>query len=265
MNWIEALILGIVQGLTEFLPVSSSGHLAIGSEILGIGNNEANNLTFSIIVHAATVLSTIVVLRKDIIAIFTGIFKFKNNPETKLALQIIVSMIPVAIIGFFFKDYVEALFENEIIFVGLALLVTASLLIMSQLVKKSDKEMSPVKAFILGLAQAIAIIPGLSRSGSTIATGLLLGVKREVIARFSFLMVIVPVLGEATLDLMKGDFSSQSSGIPFYVLLIGFLGAFISGMFACNIMISIVKKAKLQYFAIYCFILGIGILLFNLL
>ncbi len=264
MTWIEAFILGIVQGLTEFLPVSSSGHLAIGNTILGINNSGSENLMFSLCVHAATVLSTIVVLHKDISNAFLGVFKFKYNEETKLVVQIIVSMIPVAIVGLFFKDYVEKLFENEIIFVGLALMVTASLLIMSQMVKKSDKELNPLKAFVVGIAQAIAIIPGLSRSGSTIATGLLLGVKRETIARFSFLMVIIPVIGESMLEIVKGDFSASST-IPFYVLLVGFIGAFVSGLVACKAMISIVKKAKLQYFAFYCFFLGIGILLYSIL
>ncbi len=265
MNWIEALILGIVQGLTEFLPVSSSGHLAIGNTILGISNTGSENLMFSLSVHAATVLSTIVALYQEIMKTFNGVLKFKYNDETKFALQIIISMIPVAIVGLFFKDYVEQLFENQIIFVGLALLVTAALLIMSQMVKKSDKEMSPMKAFIVGIVQAIAIIPGLSRSGSTIATGLLLGVKRETIARFSFLMVIVPILGESALEIIKGDFYANMGSIPFHVLLVGFIAAFTTGLFACKAMISIVKKAKLQYFAIYCLFLGIGVLLYSLL
>lgn len=265
MTWIEALILGIIQGFTEFLPVSSSGHLAIGNTIFGINNTGSENLLFSLCVHAATVLSTVVVLHKDITNAFSGVFKFRYNDETKFVVQIIISMIPVAIIGLFFKDSVEVLFENQLIFVGLALLVTASLLIMSQLVKKSDKEMSPFKAFIVGIAQAVAIIPGLSRSGSTIATGLLLGVKRETIARFSFLMVIIPVLGESVLEILKGEFTASSGNISILVLIVGFLGAFISGLIACKAMITIVKKAKLHYFAIYCMFLGIGILLYSIL
>lgn len=256
MSWFQALVLGLLQGLTEFLPVSSSGHLEIGYHLFNLDAAGANNLTFTIVVHTATVLSTLFVFRKEIIDILAGFFKFKYNEETKFVFQIIISMIPVAIVGLFFKDYVEALFENGIIYVGLALLVTAALLIMSQMVKKTDKEINYWRAFVMGISQALAIIPGLSRSGSTIATGLLLGVKRENVAKFSFLMVIVPVLGESFLDLVKGDFSVTQSGIDAFPLLVGFMAAFGAGVFACRAMISLVQRSKLHYFAIYCMIVG---------
>ncbi|MDD2345009.1 MAG: undecaprenyl-diphosphate phosphatase [Bacteroidales bacterium] len=263
MNWIEALFLGIVQGLTEFLPVSSSGHLEIGNHILGLKNAGESNLTFTLVVHAATVLSTLTVFYKDIFSITKGLFKFENNEETQFVTNIIISMIPVAIVGLFFKDQVEALFTNDIIFVGFALLLTASLLIMSQLMKKTNKEINPLRAFVIGLSQALAVIPGLSRSGATIATGLLLGVKRERMARFSFLMVIVPVLGESFLELLKGDLSAEVSGIPIHVLIVGFLGAYLSGLFACKAMINLVSKAKLHYFAIYCIVVGLSVIILN--
>ncbi len=263
MTWIEALFLGIVQGLTEFLPVSSSGHLEIGNHILGLKNAGESSLTFTLVVHAATVLSTLTVLYKDVFSTTQGFLKFKNNDETKFVINIIISMIPVAIIGVFFKDEVESLFSQDIIYVGLALLVTAAFLIMSQQMKNTSKEINPSRAFIIGLAQAFAIIPGISRSGATIATGLLLGVKREKMARFSFLMVIVPVLGESFLELIKGDFSAEVSGIPIHVLLIGFLGAYLSGLFACKAMINLVSKAKLHYFAIYCIIVGLSVVIIN--
>lgn len=263
MTWIEALLLGIVQGLTEFLPVSSSGHLEIGNHILGLKNTGENNLTFTLVVHAATVLSTLTVFYKDIFSISKGLLKFENNEETQFVTNIIISMIPVAIVGLFFKDQVEALFSQDIIFVGFALLFTASLLIMSQLMKKTNKDINPLRAFLIGLSQALAVIPGISRSGATIATGLLLGVKREKMARFSFLMVIVPVLGESFLELLKGGLSADVSGIPVSVLLVGFLGAYLSGLFACKAMINLVSKAKLHYFAVYCIVIGLSVIVLN--
>lgn len=264
MTWFEAFFLGIVQGLTEFLPVSSSGHLEIGNHILGLKNTGESSLTFTLVVHAATVLSTLTVFYKDILSIFQGFFKFKNNDETKFVTNIVISMLPVAIVGLFFKDAVESLFSQDILFVGLALLVTASFLIMSQQMKNTTKEINPLRAFVIGLAQAFAVIPGISRSGATIATGLLLGVKREKMARFSFLMVIVPVLGESFLELIKGDLSADVSGIPIHVLMIGFIGAYISGLFACKAMVNLVSKAKLHYFAIYCIIIGLSVVVLNL-
>lgn len=258
MSWFEALILGILQGLTEYLPVSSSGHLAIGSALFGIEGEE--NLTFTIVVHVATVLSTLVILWKEIDWIFKGLFKWKMNDETKYVLNIIVSMIPIGIVGVFLKDTVEEIFGSGLLIVGCMLILTAVLLTFSYYAKPRQKEKISMRdAFIIGIAQACAVMPGLSRSGSTIATGLLLGNKKESLAQFSFLMVIPPILGEALLDGMKimEDASSASAGISTLSLVIGFMAAFISGCIACKWMINIVKKGKLIWFGIYCAIAGI--------
>lgn len=258
MSWIEALILGILQGLTEYLPVSSSGHLAIGSALFGIEGED--NLTFTIVVHVATVLSTLVILWKEINWIFRGLFKFQMNEETRYVANIIISMIPIGIIGVFFKDYVEDIFGSGLLVVGCMLLITALLLTYSYYAKPRPKEKISMKdAFIIGLAQACAVLPGLSRSGSTIATGLILGNKKESLAQFSFLMVIPPILGEALLDGMKivKDASMAGAEISTLSLIVGFLAAFISGCIACKWMINIVKKGKLIYFGIYCAIAGI--------
>ena len=256
MEWFEALILGLVQGLTEYLPVSSSGHLTIGSALFGVEGEE--NLAFTVAVHVATVCSTLVILWKEIDWILKGLFKFKMNPETKYALNILVSMIPIGIVGVFFKNHVEAIFGSGLLIVGCMLLVTASLLAFSYYAKPRIKEnISMRDAFIIGLAQACAVLPGLSRSGSTIATGLLLGNKKENLAQFSFLMVIPPILGEALLDIMKGLSGEEVMGdISTLSLVVGFLAAFVSGCIACKWMINIVKKGKLIYFAIYCAIVG---------
>lgn len=257
MSWLEAFILGMIQGLTEYLPVSSSGHLAIGSALFGIQGED--NLTFTIVVHVATVLSTLVILWKEIGWIFRGLFKFEMNDETKYVINIIISMIPIGIVGVFFKDTVEEIFGSGLLIVGLMLLVTASLLAFSYFAKPRTKEHISMKdAFIIGLAQACAVMPGLSRSGSTIATGLLLGDKKEKLAQFSFLMVIPPILGEALLDGMKIVKGAAEGGgdISLLALVVGFLSAFSFGCLACKWMIDIVKKGKLIYFAIYCAIVG---------
>ena len=257
MDWIEALILGLVQGLTEYLPVSSSGHLAIGSYLFGIEGEE--NLAFTVAVHVATVLSTLVILWKEIDWIFRGLFKCEMNAETKYVLNIVVSMIPVGIVGVFFKDYVEEVFGSGLVIVGCMLLLTAALLTFSYIAKPRKKENISLRdAFIIGLAQACAVMPGLSRSGSTIATGLLLGNKKESLAQFSFLMVIPPILGEALLDVVKGLKGEETfGGIDMMPLAIGFIAAFVSGCIACKWMINIVKKGKLIYFGIYCAIAGV--------
>ena len=256
MNWFEALVLGLIQGLTEYLPVSSSGHLAIGAHLFGI--NGEDNLTFTIMVHVATVLSTLVILWKEIDWIFKGLFKFQMNEETKYALNIVISMIPIGIVGVFFKDTVEEIFGSGLLIVGCMLLVTALLLTFSYFAKPRQKEnISPLHAFIIGLGQALAVMPGLSRSGTTIATGLLLGDKKEKMAQFSFLMVIPPILGEALLDLLKGlKGEAALGGIDAFPMIIGFVAAFVSGCLACKWMINIVKKGKLVYFGIYCAIAG---------
>lgn len=256
MDWLQALILGLIQGLTEYLPVSSSGHLAIGSYIFGI--NGEDNLAFTIVVHVATVLSTFVILWSEIDWIFRGLFKFKMNDETKYFLNIVVSMIPIGIVGVFFKDTVEEIFGSGLLIVGCMLLLTALLLTFSYFAKPRVKEnISWKDALIIGLAQACAVMPGLSRSGSTIATGLMLGNKKEKMAQFSFLMVIPPILGEALLDVIKMAKGHNPFGdVSTIALVVGFVAAFVSGCLACKWMINIVKKGKLIYFGIYCAIAG---------
>ena len=265
MEWFEALILGLIQGLTEYLPVSSSGHLAIGSALFDIKGED--NLAFTIVVHVATVFSTLVILWKEIDWIFRGLFKFEMNAETRYVINILISMIPIGIVGVFFKDYVESIFVSGLLIVGCCLLVTALLLTFSYYAKPRLKENISMKdAFIIGLAQACAVLPGLSRSGSTIATGLLLGDNKAKLAQFSFLMVIPPILGEALLDgmkMMKGE--AVAGDIPALSLIVGFIAAFVSGCLACKWMINIVKKGKLIYFAIYCAIAGTATLVLGLL
>ena len=266
MSWIQALILGLIQGLTEYLPVSSSGHLAIGQALFGLADGESN-LTFTVLLHVATVLSTLVILWQEIVWIFKDLFTKQSwrsyqdlNDGTKYAVNILISMIPVMIVGLFFKDKVEEVFGSGLLIVGIMLLVTASLLAFSYFAKPRQKEnISPSNAFVIGIAQACAVMPGLSRSGSTIATGLLLGNKKEKLAQFSFLMVLVPILGETFLDLVGGDMAASTVGtLP---LLIGFVTAFISGLFACRVMIALVRKAQLKWFGLYCALVGLAVLI----
>ena len=254
MSGIQAFILGLLQGLTEFLPVSSSGHLEIGHVLLG--DTSGDNLIFAVTVHVATVLSTIIVFRKDILSLFSGLFAFRWNEPTIYIFKILFSAIPVVFVGLFFQEKIEQLFTGNLIFVGNMLIVTAILLALTNFVKTGEGKITFFKAFIIGIAQAIAVLPGISRSGSTIATGLLLKTKKDEIARFSFLMVLIPVLGAAFLDVTGRDFTpgDKIGTIP---LFIGFISAFVSGLLACSWMIKIVKKGKLIYFAIYCLIIGL--------
>ena len=254
MSWIEALLLGLLQGLTEFLPVSSSGHLEIGKALLHI--NPANSLSFTIVVHGATVLSTIVVFRKDIWELIKGLFAFKWNEETKYIVKLIISMIPVGFVGLFFKDEVESFFTGNIVFVGSMLLVTAALLAFTYFKKSNTRNITYLDSFVIGIAQAIAVLPGISRSGSTIATGLLLGNKKDIVAKFSFLMVLIPIIGANLKDLADGDML-QNGSVGALPLIVGFVAAFVSGLFACKWMIDLVKRGKLIYFAIYCLIIGL--------
>lgn len=269
MEWFEAIILGLVQGLTEFLPVSSSGHLIIGKELLGV--EAADDLVFEVLVHAATVLSTIIVFRRQLWSLIKGFFRFKYNDQTDYVLKIFVSMIPVFVVGVFFKDFVEGLFQS-IFVVGVALVCTAVLLYLSDMAsgprgreslserKDYRNGISYWQAFAVGLGQALAVVPGLSRSGTTISTGLLCGVRRDVMAQFSFLMVMIPILGESFLQLVGGEMGSSSVGaLP---LALGFVSAFISGLFACKVMIALVKKAKLSWFALYCAVVALLIFIF---
>ncbi len=267
MDWWQALLLGIVQGLTEFLPVSSSGHLMIFREVLGV--DAEGFLDFTVTVHFATVLSTIIVFWSAILKLLKGFFRFRYNDETDYIFKIIVSMVPIAVVGLFFKDRVEALFEDNLFTVGIFLIVTAVLLFLSDRQKTDGAAaahpslpvhrngISYLQALTVGISQAVAVFPGLSRSGTTIATGLICGVKRDVIAQFSFLMVLVPIIGEQTLDILKSFSAAEvSGGLGFLPLAIGFVGAFASGLFACNAMVALVKRAKLIWFALYCLIVA---------
>ncbi len=254
MSEIQALLLGIMQGLTEFLPVSSSGHLEIGHAVLGI--KTGHNLPFAVAVHLATVLSTIVVFRKDIAYLLIGLMKFQWNESTQFIAKLLFSALPVLVLGLFFRVEIEYFYTGNLLLVGSMLLVTAFLLTFAHFTKKNTKEITFAKAFIIGIAQAMAVLPGISRSGATIATGLLLKNNKEDVARFSFLMVLIPIMGAAFLDLVSGDFAEANS-IGVAPLVFGFLGAFISGLAACAWMIKIIKRGKLIYFAIYCFIIGL--------
>jgi undecaprenyl-diphosphatase len=259
MSWIEALILGVVQGLTEFLPVSSSGHLEIGQALLGTSGED--NLTFAVLVHTATVLSTITVLWREVAKLFQGTFStLKWNEEKDYVAKILVSMIPVFIVGMFFKEQVESFFGNGLLLVGVCLLVTACLLALSEWLQRKRQgaghEVGYRDAIIIGLSQACAVLPGLSRSGTTIATGLLCGVKKESVAQFSFLMVLIPILGESFLDLLKllkGEIVSSLEILP---AVVGFIAAFVTGCFACRFMIEIVRRQRLVWFALYCAVVG---------
>lgn len=284
MEWFEAVLLGLIQGLTEFLPVSSSGHLEIGKVILGVETSD--DLLFTTMVHAATVLSTILVFRKQIWDLLKGFFcglrdwrlaKDENgksylvcNDQTDYLLKMVLSMLPVLVVGLFFKDQVESLF-GSIHVVGVALVVTALLLFFSDYASRPGRKsifpantyrngISYWQAFAVGLGQAFAVVPGLSRSGTTISTGLICGVKREVMAQFSFLMVLVPILGETFLEIVGGEFGASSVGAT--ALVLGFVSAFLSGLFACKVMIALVKKAKLSWFALYCLVAAACIFIF---
>ncbi|HPF92596.1 MAG TPA: undecaprenyl-diphosphate phosphatase [Tenuifilaceae bacterium] len=254
MDIIQALILGIIQGLTEFLPVSSSGHLEIAKVILGVEVHET--LSFSIAVHGATVLSTIVVFRKEIARLLAGFFQFKWNNETQFIAKIVVSMIPVAIVGVFFNDYVESLFTGNLLLVGAMLLITALLLWLSSVIKhKESRPIGYLDAFLIGIAQAFAVLPGISRSGATIATGLMLGKKRPEVASFSFLMVLIPIIGANALDLIKK--TPNEMAIDVLPIFVGFVAAFIVGYLACSWMVNLIKKGKLIWFALYCTVVGL--------
>lgn len=271
MDWIEALILGLVQGLTEYLPVSSSGHLQIGQLLLNDGVPFDGGLTFDIVVHVATVLATLVILWKEIVWLLKGFFKFEWNDEMRYVVNILVSMIPIGIVGLCFKDQIEAIFEGTLV-VGVCLCITALLLALTHFYKPKEREhISPLHAFIIGIAQACAVLPGLSRSGSTIATGLLLGNSRKSLAQFSFLMVIPPILGEALLDfkhifMPSAEYLAEHGAevpIPTLSLVVGFVAAFVSGCFACKAMIALVRRCSLIWFAMYCAVLGIGVIIYS--
>jgi undecaprenyl-diphosphatase len=262
MDWIEAVILGLIQGLTEFLPVSSSGHLELAKAFFGSHQLPAESALMTVVLHFATALSTIIVFRKEVSTIIRGLFKFRNNEEFRFSIYIIISMVPAVIVGLKYDDFIESLFSGQVLLVGLMLFVTAALLIAADKAKKTKKSVNLISAFIIGIAQMVAIMPGISRSGATISTSVLLGIDRTKAARFSFLMVVPLILGKMAKEFIDGNvvFSSAET-IP---VAAGFGAAFVTGLIACTWMIALVKKAKLKYFALYCFLVGLIAVLFSL-
>ena len=260
MNWFEAIVLGLIQELTEFLPVSSSGHLELGKYLFGM-DHEAN-FYFSIAVHGATVLSTILVLWREIAALFKGFFQFRWNEETSYVMKIFVSMIPAGIAGFFLKEIAEKFFRGDMISLGIEFMITAFFLFLTLAIKPKERPIGFIDSFIIGLAQAIAIIPGISRSGATIATGMIIGNKKADIAKFCFLMVLIPIIGANLVEMKTGDLTTE--GTSFIVILSGFLTAFITGYFACKWMINLLKRENLTWFAVYCVIVGFFSILLGL-
>ena len=263
MTVLESIVLGVIQGLTEFLPVSSSGHLELAKVILGDTSVPKESLTFTVVLHFATALSTLVIFRKEVSEIFKGLFQFKWNEEARFSVKIILSMLPAVLIGLLFEEQLKSFFGGKIVLVGVMLLLTALLLLLADKAKSTDKKVSFSNAFLIGVSQAIAMLPGISRSGATISTSVLLGVDRTKAARFSFLMVVPLIFGKIGKDLLSGDLNFQSSEIT--PISAGFVAAFVAGLLACKWMISIVKKSKLSYFSLYCAIVGIVAISYTLL
>ena len=261
MDWIEAFILGVIQGLTEFLPVSSSGHLELAKLILPSQYTGESSMLMTVVLHFATALSTVVIFRKDLLKVIQGLFQFQWNEATKFSVKIIISMIPAALVGVFFDDIIESFFNGAVLLVGSMLLVTGGLLFLADKTKNTTREVSFFHSIIIGISQAIAILPGISRSGATIGTSVLLGVDREKAARFSFLMVVPLIFGKIAKDLLSDKFIIE--GLDITALSVGFVAAFITGLFACTWMISLVKKSKLVYFSFYCFVVGIAAIIWS--
>lgn len=258
---IKSIILGIVQGLTEFLPVSSSGHLEIGKAFLGNDYSAEESMMMTVVLHFATALSTVVIFRKDIVDIVKGLFQFKRNEQFDFSVKIILSMIPAAVVGVLWDDMIEGFFDGRILLVGFMLIITGGLLILADKAKNTEKNVSFSSAVIIGVSQAIAILPGISRSGATISTSVLLGIDREKAARFSFLMVVPLIFGKIAKDIVSDEFTTE--GLNIGALSVGFIAAFLTGLVACTWMISLVKKSKLSYFAYYCFAAGILAILYK--
>jgi undecaprenyl-diphosphatase len=258
----EAIILGIIQGLTEFLPVSSSGHLELAKVILGDNSLPEESMLMTVVLHGATALSTLVFFRKDILELLKGLFQFKNNEEFKFSLNIVLSMIPAAAVGVLFDEEIEAFFGGKVLLVGSMLLFTAVLLILADKAKNTAKKVGVKEAILIGVSQAIAILPGISRSGATISTSVLLGVDREKAARFSFLMVVPLIMGKIAKDILDGAFDTIEGDILNYG--VGFVAAFVTGILACTWMIKLVKKSKLRYFAYYCLVIGVVAIVYSL-
>lgn len=262
MSFLEAIILGIIQGLTEFLPVSSSGHLELVKAIQGQELTGESSMLMTVVLHFATALSTVIIFRKDLYVIFKGLFEFKVNRQFVFSRNIVLSMIPAAIVGFLFEDIIEGMFGGQVMLVGTMLIVTGLLLFLADYAGKTRKKVNAYHAIIIGIAQAIAILPGISRSGATIATSVLLGVDRSRAARFSFLMVVPLIFGKIAKDIFSNEFTAE--GISIGVISAGFVSAFVIGMIACTLMIALVKRSKLSYFSYYCFIVGIGAIAWTL-
>ena len=263
MDWIEAFILGVIQGLTEFLPVSSSGHLELAKLILPSQYTGESSMLMTVVLHFATALSTVVIFRKELLQIIKGLFQFQWNDASKFSLKIIISMIPAALVGVFFDDIIESFFDGAILLVGSMLLVTGGLLFLADKTKNTTKEVSFFHSIIIGISQAIAILPGISRSGATIGTSVLLGIDREKAARFSFLMVVPLIFGKIAKDVLSDKFIIE--GIEITALSVGFVAAFITGLVACTWMISLVKRSKLVYFSFYCFVVGTAAVIWSFL
>mgnify|MGYP003386979554 FL=1 len=263
MTIIESIVLGIIQGFTEFLPVSSSGHLELAKVILGDTSVPEESLTFTVVLHFATALSTLVIFRKEVLEIFRGLFQLKWNEEAKFSLKIILSMIPAVFVGLLFEEQLAVFFSGSLLLVGLMLLLTAVLLLLADKAKSTNKKVSFSNAILIGVSQAIAMLPGISRSGATISTSVLLGIDRTKAARFSFLMVVPLIFGKIGKDVLSGDLNFQSSEI--ITISAGFIAAFVAGLLACKWMISLVKKSKLSYFSLYCAIVGIAAISYTLL
>ena len=262
MGILEAIILGIIQGLTEFLPVSSSGHLELAKFILGDNSVPQESLTFTVVLHFATALSTLVIFRKEVGQIFKGLFQFKANEEFWFAVKIVLSMIPAVFVGLVFEEQLESFFGGKILLVGAMLILTAFLLLLADRAKTTNKGVSIPNAIVIGISQAIAMLPGISRSGATISTSVLLGVDRTKAARFSFLMVVPLIFGKIAKDVLGGDLAVSSS--ESFPMLIGFVAAFVSGLLACQWMIALVKKSKLVYFSVYCAIVGVIAIVYSI-
>ncbi len=256
MSWLEALILGILQGLTEFLPVSSSGHLELGGALFGL-EDPHDFFTFNIIVHGATFLSVVVVFRRDIASLVVNFFRFEWNPEMRFALLLLVSAVPTAIVGLLFEEQIETIFEGRVVFIGFMLLITATLLFLTRFVPKNDKDVTLKSALIIGIAQTLAILPGISRSGATISTALFFGIERGRTIRFSFLMVLIPVFGANFLKILRMSEEATAGSMDAAPMIIGAIAAFIAGVIACKWMLNIVRRGKIEYFSIYCLIVGL--------
>ena len=263
MDWIEAFILGVIQGLTEFLPVSSSGHLELAKLILPSQYTGESSMLMTVVLHFATALSTVVIFRKDLLQVIQGLFQFQWNEATKFSVKIIISMIPAALVGVFFDDIIESFFNGAVLLVGSMLLVTGGLLFLADKTKNTTQEVRFFHSIVIGISQAIAILPGISRSGATIGTSVLLGIDREKAARFSFLMVVPLIFGKIAKDLLSDKFIIE--GLDITALSVGFFAAFITGLFACTWMISLVKKSKLVYFSFYCFVVGTAAIIWSFL